>query len=285
MQPVLISIGPLTVYSFGVFAFLGFLLGMFVVWKKGREQRFEEEALFDAILASCLMALVGARTLYILLHMESFGGQVLAWLNLIGRPGLSLLGGMVGGAIGLWWQARKRKWDFLEFTDLVVIAVSLAFVFGWFGAFLNGSGYGVPTDLPIGVRFPGLYDQRHPIQLYALFAHLFLFAFLWWAESRYRTFGWYTAGKSTVRSGFLTFSYLFFSGLMGVVFSLLSESSVVAFGIGWDGFVWTLAVFIGVMGVYLRSGRQPAWAAALGARITASLPQSGKKKKRFLRRN
>jgi len=255
MLPVFFSLGPITVYSYGVMLFLGFLLGLFIIWKRSREENFEEEQVFDAIMMISLYALAGARLVYVILNFSAFGANVLSWINIIGKPGFSLFGALGGGIAGLYLQNLKRKWDFFEFADIVAVGLSLIFTLGWLGAFLNGTSPGIETDSPLGVTFAGVYQKRFPVQIYFSFLYLLLFIYLWWVEGKYRTFDWYSGGKSGAKPGFIFFSLLFSSGLFGVLLSPLMPDQAIILGISSTAWAWTIILLVGLLGIYLRSGR------------------------------
>lgn len=259
MLPVIFSVGPVTIYSFGLFLFLGFISALFIIWKRSREEHYDEEKIYDAVLFTALTALIGARAIYIIFHSEFFATNILSWINLIGQPGLSLMGALIGGGIGLAIKTKTQKWDFFALADIFVLGVNLMLFFGWIGAFLNGSGVGKPTNSFLGVTFTGLYDKRHPVQLYATILYLFLFLFLWWSEGKYRTFEWYKASKSSTQSGFLTFSFFIFSGIIGLFISSLMPINLLLLGVKPESWLWATLTLIGLMGLYWRSGR------ALGA--------------------
>lgn len=255
MLPVLFSLGPITIYSYGIFLFLGFLFGLFVIWKRSREENFEEEKVFDTILIISLYALLGARLIYVFSNFSSFGGNLLYWINLIGKPGFSLFGALGGGIAGLIIETRKRKWDFFEFSDIVAVGLSLTLMFGWLGSFLNGTSPGIETNSPLGITFTGVYQKRHPVQLYFTVLYLFLFIYLWWAEGKYRTFQWYSGGKSGARPGFLFFNLLFFSGLFGVLLAPLIPDGLVLLSLSLSTWLWLSIMVSGGLGLYLRTGR------------------------------
>jgi len=256
MLPVLVSLGPLTIYSYGVFLALGFLVGLFVVWKKGREAYFDEESLYDTVLVTALFALVGARFFYLVTHPADFGYNVFSWVNLIGRPGFSHLGAIIGGGCGLWWKTKRSRLDFFAVADALSPGTTVVTIFGWLGAFLNGTAIGVPTTLPWGITFPGLLEKRHPAQIYALLLTIGLFTFLWWSESKYRTFNWYRGNKSSARPGFLTMTYLVGMGLTGLLVSLVTTADQFWFGLPATTWFWGGLTMGGMIGLYRRSGRR-----------------------------
>jgi phosphatidylglycerol:prolipoprotein diacylglycerol transferase len=256
MLPVIFRLGPFTLYSFGLLLFLGTLSGLFVIWKKTREEHYDETDVFDVVLSIGLWSMVGARILYVVLHASQYGFNVLDWFNIFGKPGFSFLGGLVAGVMALWKEAKKRKWDFYEFSDFVVIGVTLTLIFGWLGAFLNGSSLGLPTESVLGIRFAGMFDKRHPVQLYAFVMHIIFFIYVLWAESRFRTFDWYRAGKSGVKSGFLLFNFILFLGISNVVLAVFSPPQFVFRYIVLDWYVWGMMIVLGITGLYARSGRE-----------------------------
>jgi len=286
MLPALVKLGPVTIYSYGVFLFLAFFFGMFVVWKRGREEHFDDDDLFDVTLYSSLWALVGARVVYGLFNLDKFGVDIFSWLNILGKPGLSSWGALIGGLGGLAWFAKKKKWDFFEIADVMVAGVAMAQIFGWIGSFLNGSGYGKATDLPIGVTFPGLFDKRHPAQLYAVVLYILLFWWLWWVESKYRTFEWYKGNKTEANTGFLLFSYLLGLGLISLILVLVAP------GFFYWGRVDVRVMFgvviagIGLVGGYIRSGRKLGDDLRLfsRAKVSVKVPRFRKKEKQTKRR-
>ena len=256
MLPVLLSIGPITIYSYGVFLFFGFLFGLFVIWKRSREEHFEEDQIFDSILATGLYALLGARIVYIFFHFNLFGLNPLSWLNLIGKPGFSVFGALIGGFLAAFLQTKKRKWNFFEFADILILGATLTYVFGWLGAFLNGSSVGIVTESFVGGAFQGVYDQRHPVQLYGVILYLVLFIYLWWVEGKYRTFEWYSGGKAGAKEGFIFFNFFLFSGFIGIILTVFTQATISLLGLSIDIWLYTTMLFVGLVGLYRRSGRE-----------------------------
>ncbi|HKY73688.1 MAG TPA: prolipoprotein diacylglyceryl transferase family protein, partial [Patescibacteria group bacterium] len=161
--------------AFGPFIALGFLCGAFVFWKKGKEEYYDEYALFDVLLASSFWGLLGARAGFILAHIQDFGVDIVKWLSVFTYPGYVGLAGFVAGTYVLFSYAKKQHWDAFELADFGAMGLSLASVLFATGMFVNGSGFGNPTTLPMGMQFPGVFDNRHPSQLYAAVLYLVLF--------------------------------------------------------------------------------------------------------------
>jgi phosphatidylglycerol:prolipoprotein diacylglycerol transferase len=80
---------------------------------------------------------------------------------------MSFHGGLLGVLIALLWAAKKFKFKFLAFSDLIVAIAPLGLFFGRIGNFINGELYGriadsfclhFPTD-PNNCRYPSQLIQ------------------------------------------------------------------------------------------------------------------------------
>ena len=255
MYPVLFSLGPITLYSFGLFAFFAFLFGSFVFWKRGREANLTEEDLFDGIILVTICGLLAARFTYILLHFQRFGFSLLHWLSFVSIPGFTFYGGLVGGGIALWLTGRHKRWSFYSVADIVVTSLSLVQAIGWLGALFSGFGYGKETTR-LGIVFPGSTAPRFPTQVLWMLGFVLLFIFLWKVEQRYRTFDWYRGKKAGTQTGFLTFIYLIVLGLLQIFIAQLQEARVYWFGVVPEIWIGCLLMITGSIGLYWRSGRE-----------------------------
>ena len=77
MFPVLLAIGPVVIKTVNLAFVLALLAGLFVFWRKGREEHYEEAMLFDGLLLSLLFGLVLARAAFIAMRFGEFGLNVM----------------------------------------------------------------------------------------------------------------------------------------------------------------------------------------------------------------
>lgn len=192
MLPVLFSVGPITIHTFGVFAALAFISASFLAWRKLREDYHEEEILSYAILAT-LFAILGGRISYLAGHFFDFGLNVEKWLLLFRFPGLSLPGAFLGAVIFSAYWIKRKNWDVWIVGDGIVFAVLSALILGSIGAYLSDGSLSTLADLVLAVLTLGVAILLFP---------------------RYRKFIWYKTG----RPGFVMcvtamFYFLVFSGL------------------------------------------------------------------------
>lgn len=111
-----------------------------------------------------------------LFHWSSFffSYDVQEFLGLLGiwDKGISFWGTVIGVFFALYRKRKNTEEPLLALLDQLAPALLVGMMFGEFGAFLDGSLYGTPTTLTIGVTFKSAYVKYispiHPTQLYAL---------------------------------------------------------------------------------------------------------------------
>lgn len=255
MFPVLVSVGPLVIKTMSLFSFLAFFATVFVFWRKAREEHYHEVQIFDVFLIATVVGFLFGRVGFIAVNWADFGFSLWNWLDLVGHAGSLHTAALVGATLSVRRSARDRKWDVFEVLDFWSIALTAGLFWKSVGYFLDGSGFGTETKLPWGMVFPGVFDRHHPLQLYAAVFYLLLFGYLTWADSRYRTFGWYRAGKKTAQTGYLTSIFLLSTGVFLVATQWIRPSLLVFNGVIVD---WFVGIAIGLLGLILlitKSGR------------------------------
>ena len=255
MFPVLFSFGPVTIYSFGVFCVLAFLLTAFVFWRKGKEEHYAEDELLDAFLISLFWGIIASRIGFIALHFSVFNFNLWQWFDIFGAPGFIPFFGVVVALVSLYRFAKNQKWNMYEILDFASLSLALGYAVLWLGAFFNGSGFGNPTTLPIGMTFPLVFEKYHPTQLYGFIIYLLLFTFLSWAEVRYRTFEWYRSTKHSAQTGFLFAVFCMVYGLAGIGLGAIMPAQIIIRGIPLDLPIRGIIFAYGLLLLYVRSGR------------------------------
>jgi len=255
MWPVLFSLGRFELRTINIFLFLAFFFGAYVFWRRGREEHYSEMDLFDGFLLSLLFGSFLGRLAFVFFHIEQLGINVIKWLDIFSYPGTNLSVLFLGAGIYLYRFALKKRWDVFEVLDFSVGAFSLSQVFIWIGSFLDGTSFGVKTNLPVGIVFPGVFEKHHPIQLYYIIFYLALFLYLVRVEYKYRTYSWYRYGKKTAQTGFLTSMFFIFFGFFNLIISFFSLPSIVISGIRLDFILSIFALLFGLFLLGLRSGR------------------------------
>lgn len=151
--------GGRPVYWYGIMVTLAILcafgLFMLISYKKGIDIDFSLE-LFIWVVP---LAVVFCRLFYVVprlgteYHLDSWQGFV-DTIN-ISNGGLTIIGGIFGGALGIFFCClRNRKYTFAQVADCVVIALLLGQIIGRWGNFFNQELYGVEVTQDWMKHFP-----------------------------------------------------------------------------------------------------------------------------------
>lgn len=255
MFATLFTIGPFSLQTLSVFMVLSFLVSSFVFWRKGREEHYSEAQLFDGFLTSLIFGYIASRFAYLIFHFDQFGWEVWKWFDIVHLPGVLPGVGLLASTLAIARFAHSKKWDVFEILDFWVLAMSVGMVLTYIGYFFDGSLFGLPTSLPWGMVFPGVFERHHPVQLYAAIFYSILFFFLHRVEYSYRSFEWYRGGKKTAQTGFLLCVNLILHGIFALSMSFVQLPELVFGAIAIDRWVYGAEILIGIWLLLLRSGR------------------------------
>ncbi|MHC5010718.1 MAG: prolipoprotein diacylglyceryl transferase [Planctomycetota bacterium] len=181
---------PITIYSFGTFIVLAFLVSAFYVRRRAfRDLDLDRERVFNVCFALLFIGLGGARLLYAFIHHAEFSQEPLSFLK-IWEGGLVFYGGLFACIAWLvWYLPRHTDMKGFAVVDLLALGSCLAIFVGRWASFFSGENYGKPApDLPWGITFPldpasqarPQGEPLHPTQLYHSLHGLILFFILFW---------------------------------------------------------------------------------------------------------
>ena len=197
MHPVLLQIGSLTIYTYGVLAAIGFLVGLWLAYRQAPRAGLNPHRIWDLGIYGILFALLISRVWLILS----------SWAYYIARPSEifsiatfqsagTFYGGILGGILWVILYTRFQKMPLLAVMDIVAAPVALGHAIGRVGCFVAGCCYGKPTSLPWGVTFTNPVAEKiagtplnvslHPTQLYEAAAEFLNLVFLIWLGARQR---------------------------------------------------------------------------------------------------
>ncbi|PIE70758.1 MAG: prolipoprotein diacylglyceryl transferase [Deltaproteobacteria bacterium] len=183
MHPVLFSLGPVTLHTYGLFVALGFLAGIFWTRLEAVWRGQEPEPILDLAFIVLLAAIAGARLFYVIIYPEQFADDLLS-IFMIWNGGLVFYGGFVTALIAVWIYLKKKEMPVWEVGDILAPGLALGHGIGRMGCFFAGCCYGKTCDLPWAVQFADPMSLAptgmllHPSQLYSVLGNLLLFVLL-----------------------------------------------------------------------------------------------------------
>ena len=168
MDPVAFSIGPITVYWYGILIVGGAVLGAWISAREAQRRGYDPDHVWNMLIVVLLFGIIGAR-LYHVFSQPAVGigwdyyrehpiDAIAFWKGFStgegGFRGLGIYGGIIGGIVGIFVYTWYMKLKFLEWLDIAVPALMLAQAIGRWGNYINKELFGPPTELPWGIDIP-----------------------------------------------------------------------------------------------------------------------------------
>jgi phosphatidylglycerol:prolipoprotein diacylglycerol transferase len=180
------------VRPFVALALCGLCLGIWLTLRGAGRGGLRHGPILDALAWASPVGIVCARLVNVLGWWDYYLTRP-GDLGRLSLDGLSVWGGLVGGGLVAAAVLRRDPQRRRRIFDLAAPSVVLGIAIVQFGAFLDGSGLGVPSDLPWATRYtsplaatPDFGVTRHPAQLYDCLVALALFGLMQRMPSRWR---------------------------------------------------------------------------------------------------
>ncbi len=158
---VVFSIGPITVYWYGLIICTGLILGLLYMLYRFGSFGLDSDDLTDVALVVVPSAVVGARLYYVLTSLDEFSSfyeMIAIW-----DGGIAIYGAVIAGAVALYCVCRVKKYPTLKVFDSIAPAVMLGQIVGRWGNFVNAEAYGaVGTYEFFGKSFDFAKSSRNP---------------------------------------------------------------------------------------------------------------------------
>jgi len=257
MLPVLLKVGPITITIIGLMISISFLLASFSIWKKGKEENFDENELMDGVILVSLISFIFSRLSYFLFNPHKLN-SFFSLFEFIKTPGYVWAGALIAGIIVLIIFCQKRKWDFFRIGDLSVFGLSMGFILTHLGYFISQ------------VELNRFFFQPH---LYYFIFFIFLYIALNLLEKNYRSFEWYKNKRGEANPGFILLSFLLLSTLTNLIIRTIFNSSFSFFNPYFitDLFIIIITIFL----FYVRTGK---------SNLTINFPWFKKRKDNYLKK-
>lgn len=152
MHNELFSIGPFTVYGYGLMIAIGILAAYCLAEYRARKLGMDDERVFGLTIWAVVSGIIGGKVLFYLTILP----QIVADPSLLYRDlmeGFVIYGALIGGFVGIVLYCRRWKMNVLSYLDLALPSVALAQGFGRIGCLLAGCCYGQETDSAFHIVF------------------------------------------------------------------------------------------------------------------------------------
>lgn len=145
------SIGPFTVYGYGLMIAIGIMAAYFLGEYRAKGCGLDKEMVFGLVIWAVVAGVIGGKVLFYLTQIPEIIANPSILLDV--KNGFVIYGALIGGIVGVVLYCRVKKLNFWSYFDLTMPSVALAQGFGRIGCFLAGCCYGMETDGPFAIVF------------------------------------------------------------------------------------------------------------------------------------
>ena len=262
MHPVILELGPVKIYSFGLMMGISFIIANILLTKEFKRKKIDPDLASNITLIALIAGVAGSKILYLLENFKEFLANPFGMAFSPG--GLTFYGGFILATASIYFYAKKKGIKFIQIADAVAPALLLAYGIARIGCHLAGDGdYGYPTNLPwatdyskgtyppsVAFRdFPEIVSKYgvngvvpdttlcHPAPIYETIICVAFFFVLWKNRERWKT------------NGQMFFMYLILAGIERFSVEFLRLNPRLLFGLSEAQIIAAVIVLAGAIGI------------------------------------
>ncbi|MEG3311057.1 prolipoprotein diacylglyceryl transferase [Streptococcus sp. SS-4456] len=247
MDPIAIRLGPLEIRWYAICILLGLVLGVYLATKEAPRKKILQDDILDFILLAFPLSIIGARIYYVAFSWSEYKDNLLS-VFAIWNGGIAIYGGLITGAIVLYFFTRYRFVNTLDFLDVVAPSVMIAQAIGRWGNFFNQEAYGKAVAsldyLPAFIRDQMYIDgaYRQPTFLFESLWNLLGFGLICILRRR----------PGLLKQGEITAFYLIWYGFGRLLIEGLRTDSLMFLGIRVSQWLSGILILVGISMVVVR---------------------------------
>jgi len=174
MHPILLQIGPVSIYSWGFMVALAFAAGIGLAVVNGRRIGLSADQVLDLAMYVLISSIIGARLFYVVQFWSSFRDNIWS-VFAVWEGGMVFYGGLIFAGAAAAAVSHIKKFPVLKVLDIAAPCVAIGYSIGRLGCFLRGCCFGRECSLPWAMHFHDVPGFVHPTQLYSSVSGLLIF--------------------------------------------------------------------------------------------------------------
>ena len=127
MHPILLELGPLTVYTYGLLLAAAYLLGLKLAMNRAEARGLDHARVLDLGIYIIIAALIGAKLLLLIVDFDQFSTSPQDLLSLA-RSGGVFYGGLILAVIVAFWYISRHQLPFWTTCDVFAPGIALGHV-------------------------------------------------------------------------------------------------------------------------------------------------------------
>lgn len=242
INPIAFQIGPFAIRWYAICILSGLILAVYLARKEAPRKKIKPDDIIDFILIAFPLAIVGARLYYVAFEWSYYSKQPFIEIFITWHGGLAIYGGLITGALVLYFFSRSKFINTLDFLDIAAPGVMIAQSIGRWGNFINQEAYGAVVKsldyLPEFIRDQMYIDgaYRQPTFLYESTWNLLGFILILFLRRK----------PNFLKQGDITAFYLIWYGCGRMIIEGMRTDSLYFMGLRVSQWLSALLIILGV---------------------------------------
>ena len=135
------SLFGLDIRFYSLFILTGVIVAYILIMRESKKQNINSVFMDNTIFYGLLFGILGARIHYVLFNLDYYLNNMSEIIK-VWHGGLAIHGGIIAGAIFVYYYSKKNKQSFIKLTDIILPGVLIAQAIGRWGNFFNQEAYG-----------------------------------------------------------------------------------------------------------------------------------------------
>lgn len=146
LDRVFLSLGPITIYWYGVIIATGIFIGLYLATKEAERVGMKKDIPMDLLIWAAPIAILFARIYYVTFEWERYRGEPLWKLIAVWEGGIAIHGALIGAILTAIVFSRVRNISFWKLADIATPSIILGQAIGRWGNFMNQEAHGGPVS-------------------------------------------------------------------------------------------------------------------------------------------
>lgn len=142
-HPIFLQIGGFTLYTHGIMAVLGIILGSYIIYLLAKREKLDTTYLFDNVVFAVLVGIIGARVSYFIMYRDQFSS--FSEIFYLWQGGMVSYGGFIPGIITFVLLLRGQKAKINKWLPISSIGFMAGLILGRIGNIFAGEYAGIAT--------------------------------------------------------------------------------------------------------------------------------------------
>lgn len=146
MNRVAFNIFNIDIYWYSICILIGIVIAYFLITKEAKKHNINVDIVSNMIFYGIILGIFGARIYYVVFNYSYYLSNPIEIFD-IRNGGLAIHGGLIAGAIFVYFYTKKYNLNFIRILDIIAPSILIAQSCGRWGNFFNQEAYGSMTTL------------------------------------------------------------------------------------------------------------------------------------------